>query len=393
MLGIGWLAAAFVLWQTSVPDDLVLPSVDATRGISDDVLDEAEAFGRFERWSFVASQVVMLAVLAVYARRGARFTRESAAGRIGTGMLLGMLGLALLWLSQLPFQLLETWWLRRHGLWSGGYLDWFFESWALLAGEVLFICLWLVITMALASVFRRTWWLAAVPLFVGLALLFAFVSPYLVAEQHPAPPEVTQEVTRFAERQGTTPVKVAVEEWSQVSSVPNAYATGLGPSRRIFLWDTLLDGRLDDREVRVVLAHELAHHAQHHIWKAIAWFALLLVPLLGAVAWLTGRRGGLYQPRAVPLALLALVAGGLLLRPLDNAVSRRFEAEADWTALETTRDPAAARALFRAFTREALEDPTPARWAYEATATHPSIEERIAMATAWERRNDVRRRR
>jgi STE24 endopeptidase len=141
-----------------------------------------------------------------------------------------------------------------------------------------------------------------------------------------------------------------------------------------------------------VLAHELAHHSRHHIWKGIAWFALLLLPLLGGVAWLTGRRGGLYQPKAVPLALLALVAGGLLLQPLDNAVSRRFEAEADWTALETTRDPAAARALFRAFTREALEDPTPPRWAYQATATHPSIEERIAMATAWERRNSVKRR-
>jgi STE24 endopeptidase len=376
-----------------VPDDLALPKVDASSGIPDHVLDEAEAFGRFERWSFVASHLVTLSVLAVYALRGARFTRESAAGRVGTGMLLGMLGLALVWVSQLPFQLLETWWLRRHGLWNGGYLDWFFESWGLLAAEVLFICFWLVITMALAAVFRRTWWLPAVPVFVGLALLFAFLYPYLVAEQRPASPELTRDVAQFAQRQGTEPVKVLVEEWSQITSVPNAYATGLGPSRRIFLWDTLLDGRFSDSEVSVVLAHELAHHSRHHIWKGIAWFALLLLPLLGSVAWLTGRRGGLYQPKAVPLALLALVAGGLLLQPLDNAVSRRFEAEADWTALETTRDPAAARALFRGFTREALEDPTPSRWAYDAMETHPSIEERIAMATAWERRNSVKRRR
>jgi STE24 endopeptidase len=102
---------------------------------------------------------------------------------------------------------------------------------------------------------------------------------------------------------------------------------------------------------------------------------------------LTQRRGGLYRPRAVPLALLALVAGSLLLMPLDNAVSREMEAEADWIALETTRDPAAARALFRGFTREALQDPTPPEWAYQALETHPSIADRIAMATAWERRN------
>ena len=379
--------AASLLWQTAVPDDLVLPDVDPTAGLGDDALDEAEDYATFTRWSFVASQLTALAVLAVWAWRGARYARESAAGRIGTGMLLGMLGLALVWVSQLPFQLLELWWLRRHELWNAGYLDWFFESWAQLAAEFLFICLWLLITMALAAVFRRTWWLAAVPVFVGLALFFAFLYPYLVAETTPAPPMLSEAAIRFAERQDTEPVEVRVEEWSELTSMPNAYATGLGPSRRIFLWDTLLDGRFSDDQVRVVLAHELAHHSREHIWKSIAWFALILLPLLGGVAWLTARRGGLYQPRAVPLALLALVAGSLALQPFDNAVSRELEAEADWIALETTRDPAAARKLFRGFAREALEDPSPPAWAYQALATHPSIAERIAMATAWERRN------
>jgi STE24 endopeptidase len=374
-----------LLWQTSVPDDLVLPEVDATRGIDKSVLDEAEEYERFLSWSFVASQLVALAVLAIYARRGMRFTRESAAGRIGTGMLLGMIGLALVWVSQLPFQLLELWWQRRHELWNASYLDWFLESWLGLGAEFLFVCFWLLITMALAAVLRKTWWIAAVPVFVGLALLFAFVYPYLV-ESHQAPPELRRDAVVFAQRQHTDPVQVAVEDWSDFTSVPNAYATGLGPSRRIFLWDTLLDGRFDNREVRVVLAHELGHHSRRHIWKSVAWYALVLLPLLGGVAWLTSRRGGLYTPRAVPLALLALVAGGLLLQPLDNAVSREFEAEADWVALETTRDPAAARRLFRDFTREALEDPTPPGWAYQAFATHPSVQERIAMATAWERR-------
>jgi STE24 endopeptidase len=384
---VGWLVAASVLWQTSVPDDLVLPEVDAEAGLGREVVDEAEDFDAFLRWSFLASQLAALAVLAGWAWRGARFARESAAGRIGTGMLLGMLGLALVWASQLPFQLLELWWLRRHDLWNAGYLDWFFESWALLAAQFLFICLWLLITMALAAVFRRTWWVAAVPVFVGLALSLAFLYPYLVAETTAPPPDLERAAVRFAARQETEPVKVQVEEWSELTSMPNAYATGLGPSRRIFLWDTLLDGRFEDDQVRVVLAHELAHHSREHIWKGIAWYALLLLPLLGGVALLTQRRGGLYRPRAVPLALLALVAGSLLLMPLDNAVSREMEAEADWIALETTRDPAAARALFRGFTRETLQDPTPPEWAYQALDTHPSIADRIAMATAWERRN------
>jgi STE24 endopeptidase len=386
-LGIGWLVAASLLWQSAVPDDLVLPEIDAEGAIGEAVVDEAEDFERFMLWTFVASQLATLGVLAAYAWRGKRFMRESAAGPIGTGMLLGMLGLALVWLSQLPFQLVELWWLRRHELWNAGYLDWFVERWVVLGAEFLFICLWLLITMALAAVFQRSWWLPAVPVFVALALLLAFVYPYLVADQRPVPPELKRDAVRFAERQGTEPVKVVVEDWSEFTSMPNAYAAGLGPSRRIVLWDTLLDGRFEDDEVRVVLAHELAHHSRQHIWKSLAWYALLLLPLLGGVAWLTSRRGGLYQPRAVPLALLALVGGSLLLAPLGNAVSREMEAEADWIALETTRDPAAARALFRGFTREALEDPTPPGWAYQALATHPSIAERIAMATAWERRN------
>ena len=371
-----------------MPDDLVLPEIDPARGLSERVIDRAEEFATFERWNFVVSQVVLLGVLALYAWRGERFTRESAAGRIGTGMLLGMLGLAFAWLSQLPFQLAELWWLRRYDLWKASYLDWFLESWAVLAAEFLVICLWLLITMALAARFRRTWWLPAIPVFVGIVVLFAFLLPYLSVDQRAAPPELKRAAVRFAERQDTKPVKVVVEEWSDLTSIPNAYAAGLGPSRRIFLWDTLLDGRFGDDEVRVVLAHELGHHSREHIWKSIAWYALLLLPLLGGVAWFTARRGGLYRPRAVPLALLALVAGGVLLQPLGNAVSREMEAEADWIALETTRDPAAARRLFRGFTREALEDPTPPGWAYQAFATHPSIEERIAMATAWERRND-----
>jgi hypothetical protein len=66
------------------------------------------------RWDFVLAQVVVIAVVAVYARIGPKFVRESAAGPIGTGMLLAMLGLGLVWLLQLPFGLAELWWQRRH---------------------------------------------------------------------------------------------------------------------------------------------------------------------------------------------------------------------------------------------------------------------------------------
>jgi STE24 endopeptidase len=96
------------------------------------------------------------------------------------------------------------------------------------------------------------------------------------------------------------------------------------------------------------------------------------------------------NPEAVPLSLLVVVVLGLAALPFESAVSRHVEAEADWMALETTRDPGAAEHLFQRFTRVALEEPDPPRWAEVALANHPTVEKRIAMAVAWQRRNGGR---
>ena len=108
-------------------------------------------------------------------------------------------------------------------------MDWFLESWVVLGAEFLFICLWLLITMALAAVLPKHWWLAATPVFVGLGLLFAFLLPYLVPNQEPPPPDLKRDAALYAERQGIEPVKVVVERESDLTSVPNAQAAGLGP--------------------------------------------------------------------------------------------------------------------------------------------------------------------
>ena len=103
---------------------------------------------------------MLVVVLALYARHGARFTRESAAGRIGTGMLLGMLGFAFVWLAQLPFGLAQLWWDRRHDVSELGYLEYVVSSWFALGGVFLFVCVAIVIVMALARPFRDQWWIA-----------------------------------------------------------------------------------------------------------------------------------------------------------------------------------------------------------------------------------------
>ena len=85
---------------------------------------DARRYERFLVVDWLLAQVVLLVVLWVYARRGVGFMKQSAAGRIGTGMLLGMLGLGIVWLVQLPFGLVAVWWERRHDTIEIGYFEW-----------------------------------------------------------------------------------------------------------------------------------------------------------------------------------------------------------------------------------------------------------------------------
>jgi STE24 endopeptidase len=302
-------------------------------------------------------------------------------------MLLGMVGLAFLWLAQLPFGVAQLWWERRHGISSLGYGEWILENWLGLGGAFLFICLAILIVMALAAPLREWWWLAGAPVFVGLALLFAFVLPYLIPGVQPVRDRaLVAQAEELAAQEGVEDVRVEVQEVRELTSAPNAEAVGLGPSRRVILWDTLLDGRFADDEVRIVLAHEIGHLSRNHIWKSIGWYALFAFPGAYLIARATRRRGGVYAPAAIPLALFVLVVLQLLALPLQNVVTRHLEAEADWVALEATEDPEAAQHLFERLGTTSLSEPSPPTWSYLLMQTHPTLIQRIAMAEAWQTR-------
>jgi STE24 endopeptidase len=380
----GWGLAAWALWQTEVPTGLDLPEVRASDVLSAAQLDEAQDYELFLRLGFVVSLVVVVVVFGLYARYGARFTSESAAGPIGTGMLLGMLGLAFLWLVQVPFGLVFLWWQRRHDVSELGYGTWLVENWFALGGEFLVICLALLIVMGLARLLGNWWWIPGAAVFTGLALFVTFISPYLLPAQVDAPPDVIAETERLAEEQGEEDIEVRVADVNAYEG-PNAAAAGLGPTRRIVVWDTLLESFGDDEE-RLVLAHEVAHHARDHLWKNVGWYALFALPGAFLIAWATRRRGGMGEPTAVPLGLFVFIVLGFVALPAQNAITRNFETEADWVALEATEDPEAARELFTGFSEQGLIDPSPPTWAYVLMDTHPSMADRIALAEAWRER-------
>ena len=370
-----WAVAAWLLWRTTVPA-LHLPHLDEHALFPAHVLRRAQHYSAVERLFWVGQTISQLVVLGLFARYGVRWTRESAAGPIGTGMLLGMIGFALVWAAELPFAVLDVWWSRRYGL-SGSYVHATIGNWLALGSQFVLLCVALAIVMGLARArgIGERWWLLAAPVFVGLRTLLAFVAPWLLGGSafHAAYVPRLERIERVH-----VPVRVLGG-----FSEPNAFSTGLGASRRVFFWKPIIEPPFTPRLDRFVLAHELGHLAHNHIWKSIGWYALFAFPIAFLIARATRRRGGMGVPEAVPLAIFVFVVLQLVQLPIQNVISRHFEAEADWSALRATHDPRAGVQLFQLFASQTLDDPNPPTWDYVFLENHPTLMQRIAMAKAY----------
>ena len=380
-----WLAAAWLLTRTTIPGNLHLPHVDAGRIFPVDVLDRSARYDGLLRWLWLAGTLATVAALAVFAWLGPRLARAWELGRVGKGVMVGAVTTLGTWAVGLPFGAIALWWGRRYGQEQQGYLSWALDQWPGLLGQVVGLTIALTILLLLAGRFGRRWWLVAAPFFVVMGGVFLLVLPYLetIGTRAPHDTPAAARIRELAREEGVAGTPVRIEKVSDQTSAANAMATGIGPSARVFLWDTFLDGRYSTREIDVVVAHEFGHVAHRHIWKGLAWSLLLTVPGFFVVEWATRRRGGLERPENVPYALLVLALVGLVVTPFGNAVSRRYEAEADWSALRATRDPAAAASVFRKFTRYDLVQPNPPLWSYIWIDNHPTVVQRIAMARAF----------
>ena len=227
-VAVAWVAIAWVVAGTVVPDDLALPRVDVDAVFGRELVARAERYERFLYVDWILAQVALLAALGVYARYGVRYARESAAGPIGTGMLLGMLGLAIGWLTQLPFGLAALWWDRRHGVSEVGYLEAIFGGWLGLGGTFVAVCIALLVVMALARRLGWWWWLPGSAVLTLIALVLVLVGPYLTPGLDRPDPELQATYDRYERDQGVDDVPLRVEEVSGDTSQANAYAFGIG---------------------------------------------------------------------------------------------------------------------------------------------------------------------
>lgn len=238
------------------------------------------------------------------------------------------------------------------------------------------------------------WWLAASLCFVCFLVLLAYVWPVLLLPAFYTckplqRPTLGVRLVRLAERAGARVLGVFEWRLGDQTRKANAALAGIGRTRRILLSDTLLAEHSDD-EIEIVLAHEIAHHVHHDVWKSIALDAILILlgfyladHVLGSAVGhfgLTGRD----DIAGLPLLILAGGAVSLALLPLANALSRANERRADRYALEMTGNAQAFASAMRRLAVQNFAEERPSRLVEVLFCSHPPVAARLAAARAWE---------
>ena len=243
----------------------------------------------------------------------------------------------------------------------------------------------------------RRWWLwtglAAAPVTV-LAMIVApiWIAP-LFDEYGPMRDRALEaRIHRLAARAGIPDSRIYEVRKSDETRRVNAYVTGFGRTKRIVLWDTLVD-RLEPDEVVFVVAHEIGHFVLRHTLTVILGATLLATLSLYVVHRVSARLIARFHDRfgfdrlddVASVPLLALVGGvvALAVTPAALALSRWQEREADRFALEMTRDNRAAARAFVRLQNENLSVPRTGLLYRLWRGSHPDLADRIEFANRY----------
>jgi STE24 endopeptidase len=402
------LGAAFVLvvvlrtpW-TLLPDLPGGPTApDPGAGLPGTVVERAESFAGAIRPASLASLVLGLAVSAVLGLTplGGRIVR-AVARPLGSGwvwqVLLGTLALVVIGrLVTLPIGVYGEVMRHRYGLSTRSWPLWLRDVAVSLAIDAALTALVLLVVVWLIRRAPRTWWAWAAGAAAALVVVGSFLYPVLIEPAfntfEPLPAgQLRTDLLALAEENGTPVEDVLVSDASRRTTSLNAYVSGFGSTRRIVLYDTVLD-RLPDEEIESIVAHELGHVATDDVLTGTLMGALGAAGAVCGLGWLLTwtpllRRAGVESPgdpRVVPLALLLVAVGTLVATPVQNLVSRHIEARADLHALDLTGDAQAFTAMQERLASTNLSDPDPPAAWHWFFGSHPTSAQRIAFAQDW----------
>ena len=292
----------------------------------------------------------------------------------------------------LPLRWLAGFWLpRRFGLLHQRFHRWLWDA---AKATVIGGILALLGATVVYGFLRVTswWWLWSAGIFLAGSAVVTWIAPiWLVPLFYRLIPlddaALRDRLLRMAEKAGVPVLGVWIADQSQKSRAANAAVVGLGGTRRIVLFDTLI-GEFAPAEVEAVLAHELAHHVHHDVVRGLLVQGVVTLATFWAadqILEVGARRLGLDGPAdlgGLPLFGLILMALGLVALPLANGWSRHVERQADDFALRTAGDPEAFIAAMDRLGDLNLAERDPHYVKEFLLYSHPSVSRRIARARA-----------
>ena len=376
-------AAVLVPWQPLPPG--TPPPPDAAAVFSPAQVARAEEYARWARvwgWGGLAVHLALVCAL------GFTRVRRLASRLPGPWWVQVALAVAavtaLLRLATLPFGVAAQEHRLRNGLsgqpWAGWARD-VLTSTAVTTGTT---ALLLVLLVGLARRWRTAWVPVAAAALGGLVVVASLAYPVVVEPlfNEFAPLEegaLRSAVLEVAEREGVSVDDVLVADASRRTTTLNAYVSGIGGTRRVVLYDTLVDSVPQDQTMAVV-AHELAHARHQDVVVGTVLGALGAAFSVAVLGLLVGRER-MREAAVVPLVMALFTVGSQLASPVENGISRRIETRADVEALKATGDPVAFREVQRMLALRSLADPTPPAWSHWWWGSHPTVLERLALVS------------
>jgi STE24 endopeptidase len=360
--------------------------------------DVARRYHRLQLWLGLAGLLIGALYVLVVLVTGVAAGIDAVARRLWPALAWRVAAVALVLggvhrLLVFPLAWARGFWLpRRYGLLHQPFAGWLGDRLKAAAIGGALGLLSVEIVYGLLAATPRWWWLVAAAVFVVFEVLLAVVFPvWLVPLFYRLEPLADESLRRtlldLARRAGVPALGVWVADQSRKGRTANAALTGLGRTRRILLFDTLVQ-HFTPAEIEAVLAHELGHHAHHDMWRGLAVQALLTVGalwiadvLLRAGVGLLGLEG-VADPGGLPWLGLVVSAVGLVATPAVNAFSRRLERQADDFALRLTRDVTSFIGAMDRLASLNLAERRPHPLKEALLYSHPSIDRRIARATA-----------
>jgi len=395
------VAAGAATWLLRPRNGLIEPTpVEATAYFSHAELERAKDFRDTQRLLGLGGLVLSGGTLTLLALRPPRRLLDPLARRPLLGGAAAGAGISLVLVAVgLPLAAVAHNRSVDVGLSTQSWGGWLGDAGKAAAIEAVFAAGGGVLGLALIRRFRRNWWAPAAGCVVllGIAGLWLFpvvIDPIFNRFERLPPGKLRSEVLELAHRAGVDVGQVYRVDASRRTTGANAYVNGLGHTKRVVLYDTLID-RFPDDQVQSVVAHELGHQKHDDIYRGLGWL-ILVAPagtfLAQALAERLGRREGMADrsrkpgPAALPAVALSLALVSFALGVVSNVLSREVEASADAFSLRLTHDPAAHIALERRLAITNVADPNPPNLLHVLFDTHPTTVQRIGIGKAWERK-------